>query len=264
MDKHNITRGRHITINENQTDTHKIKPTICQRDNIENAFSTGTHRRTNSITHDVKNIHFRNRPNIATYHKHDKTTMLTYNSGADGHYLSKKDRKKLGLLILRVSAKKVGVANSGACNGKYVNTLPVPQISNRAAESDTFEEFPTSLMSVGKKADNGNMSIFTKDGVTVYKEEYVMITCQRKTIIIGKRDECGRYCIPLTQYHGQCQPHRPTKEAKIKLQQANSVYGLPSKEEAIKWMYAVCGYPVKSTWIKATKAGNYIGWPMLT
>jgi hypothetical protein len=29
-------------------------------------------------------------------------------------------------------------------------------------------------------------------------------------------------------------------------------------------MHAVCGYPVKSTWLKAIKAGNYVGWPMLT
>ena len=29
-------------------------------------------------------------------------------------------------------------------------------------------------------------------------------------------------------------------------------------------MHGVCAYPVKSTWIKAIKAGNYVGWPMLT
>jgi hypothetical protein len=28
-------------------------------------------------------------------------------------------------------------------------------------------------------------------------------------------------------------------------------------------MHAVCGYPVKSAWLKAIKAGNYVGWPML-
>ncbi len=28
-------------------------------------------------------------------------------------------------------------------------------------------------------------------------------------------------------------------------------------------MHAVCGYPVKSTWLKAIKVGNYVGWPML-
>ena len=71
---------------------------------------------------------------------------------------------------MQVSAKKVGVANGGACTGKYVTTLPFPQLSKRAAESDTFKEFPTSLMSVGKTADDGNVYIFTKDAVTVYKE----------------------------------------------------------------------------------------------
>ena len=29
-------------------------------------------------------------------------------------------------------------------------------------------------------------------------------------------------------------------------------------------MHSVCGYPVKSTWLKAVKAGNYTGWPLLT
>ena len=29
-------------------------------------------------------------------------------------------------------------------------------------------------------------------------------------------------------------------------------------------MHAVCGYPVKSTWLAAIEAGNYVGWPLLT
>ncbi len=29
-------------------------------------------------------------------------------------------------------------------------------------------------------------------------------------------------------------------------------------------MHTVCGYLVKSTWLKAIKAGNYVGWLMLT
>ena len=55
------------------------------------------------------------------------------------------------------------------CNGKYFTKLPFLQLFNRAAESDTFEEFPTSLMSVGKIANDGNVYIFTKEDVTVYK-----------------------------------------------------------------------------------------------
>ena len=75
--------------------------------------------------------------------------MATYNSGADQHYLSKKDRIKVGLPILRVSAKTVGVANGGTCSGKYVTRLPFQAISDTAADADTFDEFPTSLVSVG-------------------------------------------------------------------------------------------------------------------
>ena len=29
-------------------------------------------------------------------------------------------------------------------------------------------------------------------------------------------------------------------------------------------MHVVCEYSVKSTWLKVVKAGNYIGWPLLT
>ncbi len=28
-------------------------------------------------------------------------------------------------------------------------------------------------------------------------------------------------------------------------------------------MHAICGYPVKSTWLKAIKVSNYVGWLML-
>eukprot|EP00804_Cyclotella_cryptica_P008100 CCRYP_004591-RA/>CCRYP_004591-RA protein AED:0.17 eAED:0.17 QI:0/0/0/1/0/0/4/0/815 len=111
-------------------------------------------------------------------------------------------------------------------------------------------------MSVGKVSDDGTLSIFTKDDV--------LITCKGAPILIGVRDDHGRYRIPLTQHKGTWQPRKPSKRAKQVLQQANSVYDLPSTEQAIKWMHAVCGYPVKSTWLKAIKAGNFVGWPLLT
>ena len=41
-----------------------------------------------------------------------------------------------------------------------------------AAKADTVDKFPTSLLSIGQTADDGNVSIFTKEGVSVYKEEY--------------------------------------------------------------------------------------------
>jgi hypothetical protein len=119
-------------------------------------------------------------------------------------------------------------------------------------------------MSVGKTSDNGTISVFTKAGITVSKEEDVLITCKGKPILIGMRDGRGQYQIPLMQQRGQWQPRCPSKQGWKALQQTNSVYDLPSTKQAIKWMHAVCGYPVKLTWLKAIKVGNYVGWLMLT
>jgi hypothetical protein len=118
-------------------------------------------------------------------------------------------------------------------------------------------------MSVGKTADNGTVSVFTKEGINVFKEEDMLITCKGEPILIGVRDSQGQYRIPLMQQWGQWQPRCPSKQAQKALRQANSVYDLPRTKQAIKWMHTICGYQVKSTWLKAIKAGNYVGWPML-
>ena len=179
------------------------KTTIHQIYQVGKEYSTATHKRNNRFTREGKYIQFKIKPSIATYQQRDNTPMVTYDSGADGHYLNKKERTKLGLPILKISDKKVGISNGGASNGKYVTSLPFPQLSSKAAEVDTFEEFPTMLMSVGKTSDNGNVSIFTKYGVTIHKEEDVLITCQKNPILIGKTEKQGRYRIQLTQDHRQ-------------------------------------------------------------
>ena len=51
-------------------------------------------------------------------------------------------------------------------------------------------------MGVGKTADNGEVSIFKKEGVTIYKEEDVLITCQRKPF--SSADEMN---VADTAYH---------------------------------------------------------------
>ena len=62
----------------------------------------------------------------------------------------------------------------------------------------------------------------------MYKEENVLIPCRVKPVLIGRRDEYGQYRIPLVQRQGQMQPRRPSKKAGKILQQANSIYDLPS------------------------------------
>ena len=45
---------------------------------------------------------------------------------------------------------------------------------------------------------------------------------------------------------------------------ANNVYEVPSIKAGVRFMHAVCGYPVKSTWLKAIYNNHYVGWPLLT
>ena len=44
---------------------------------------------------------------------------------------------------------------------------------------------------------------------------------------------------------------------------AFSSYDLPSVEALIRYFHAAAGFPVRDTWLKAIKAGNFTSWPGL-
>ena len=58
---------------------------------------------------------------------------------------------------------------------------------------------------------------------------------------------------------------KPKPQTGAIIRKANNVYELPSTKQAIKWMHAVCGFPFKSTRIKAMKAETQLlyasDWP---
>ena len=113
---------------------------------------------------------------------------MTYDSGADGDYFSEKDHKQAGLPIIRRSTKRVGVANGGTRTGKYVTKIPFQHLSDQAAEADTFDDFPSSLLSVGKTSDDGNMSIFTKKGITVHNEDGSALASDEHILLLVYRN----------------------------------------------------------------------------
>ena len=39
---------------------------------------------------------------------------------------------------------------------------------------------------------------------------------------------------------------------------------MPSVKALVRFLHAAAGFPVKSTWLAAIKAGNYATWPGLT
>ncbi|KAL7439594.1 hypothetical protein ACHAXM_007602 [Skeletonema potamos] len=186
-------------------------------------------------------------------------------SAADDHFVTEEDRIALNLPILGPSMKRVAVANGGIEQGKYQTILPLPNLPPEARLGDSFDSFSNSLISVGRLAGAGTTSIFTKTGVEVHKDEDVLILVSGKPLLVGKRDEHGRYKIPLLPTRdGTCAPKVPTRRTISKLSEANNVYDLPSTEQAIRWFHATLGYPVRSTWLKAIKNGHFRGWPLLT
>jgi hypothetical protein len=193
--KTNETDKKRMAINAAHTKRGTTRIGLAQRGR------NATYSLRTAFNRTIKKINKNKQVSFAT-----NPVLVTYDSGADGHYISEKDRRKAGLPILRTSKRTVGVANGGTSTAKYVTQLPFKQLSAQAQQADTFQDFPTSLMSVGKTADDGTISVFTKDGVNVFKEDDVLITCKGEPILIGVRDSHGRYRIPLMQRRGHWQP----------------------------------------------------------
>ena len=134
--------------------------------------------------HNNQQVRFAHKPTVARFHKKEESIIITYDSSSDNYYMSETDRIRLIFPISRPSHKRVAVANGGTSSGKYVTRLPFLQLYTATAEADTFEEFPSSLMNVGKTSNDGNVFIFTDEKFQVYKESDFLITCRGKPILI--------------------------------------------------------------------------------
>ncbi len=226
--KGNQTNLQRLAIDSAHVNSNKsaIGLTQCS---CNTAYSLGT-----TISQTFKKISNNNHVRFAKHNKvhlfsnTETSIMVTYDSGTDSHYISEKDHRKAGLPIIQKSTGRVGVANGGVSQAKFVTQLPFKDLSAKPKQADTFQDFPSSLMSIGKTSNNGTISIFTKNGATVHKETDVLIICKGKPILIGVGDEQGRYQIPLIQCRGQWQPQQTSKQARKCLRPANSIYDYKS------------------------------------
>jgi hypothetical protein len=88
------------------------------------AYSLGSaFNRTLKKINKNKQVRFATSNKVHKYTYNEQPIMIMYDSGADRHYISKKDQCKAGLPILRPSTQKVGVANGGTSNAKYITQL---------------------------------------------------------------------------------------------------------------------------------------------
>ena len=135
---------------------------------------------------------------IGQWFKNKVTKVFaTFDTGSDGNYITEKDRQKLQLPITGDSDKRVSVANGHVEQGKHETELPLEGLSPTAKTADSFESFHTTLISGSKVVDDGNTAILDQQGVRVFADKDVLILVQGKPIMIGTRDNMGRFKVPL-------------------------------------------------------------------
>ncbi len=91
-------------------------------------------RAVQNIRCDIQRVSFAKENRVAQYNSLDMATAITFDSGADGHYMSEHDRQKEGLPILRPSRKRVSVANGNTRKGQHVTRLPFAHLSQKSSK----------------------------------------------------------------------------------------------------------------------------------
>ena len=160
---------------------------------------------------------------------------------------------------LDTSTTKIRVVTE---NGKVATsaekaTLTIPQL---AADFPTtgyiMPTFTNTLIGIGTICDTNCTVMFKKQHV-------IVISPEGKPILQGRREKKLPHLwrFDLKPNDRGKQKYTTTNQ---KRPESHSVYDLPSIEAIVRYMHATAGFPVKSTWLKAFKNGNYESWPGLT
>jgi hypothetical protein len=123
-----ITQRRAI----NSAHVKNNKPAIgLAQCSCNTAYSLGTTiGRTLKKISSNKHIRFAKHNKVHLFDNAETPIMMTYDSGANGRYISEKqDRRKAGLPIIQKSTRRVGVANGGVSQAKFVTQLLFKDLS---------------------------------------------------------------------------------------------------------------------------------------
>ena len=117
--------------------------------------------------------------------------------------------------------------------------------------------FSQTLVGIGPICDAGFAVTFSKEDVVVHDKT-------GRDILTGWRKPTGarlwRFSL-LPKHAPTRSPSAPHQRASLT---AFSAYDLPSVEALVRWYHAAAGFPVRDTWLRAIKAGNFDSWPGLT
>ena len=92
-----------VAVNAHDLSASRKRVGAIQRGKNVGWALTATIKRAISALFAKKGVRFESKIKVRTYHDNDEPIMVTYDSGADGNYVSKDDRRKAGMPILRKS-----------------------------------------------------------------------------------------------------------------------------------------------------------------
>ncbi len=116
--KANDSNKKHLAINNIHTKCGTTSIGFAQRGRNA-AYSLGSaFNRTIKKINKNKHVSFATHNSVHQYINNGQPTMVTYDYGANRHYISKKDWRQACLPILWTLTRKVGVANGGTSKAK--------------------------------------------------------------------------------------------------------------------------------------------------
>jgi hypothetical protein len=188
----------------------------------------------------------------------NKRTTALIDSGASSIFLT--PNTPMANLRPNPPAITVGAAAGPPTTSSALCTLALPSLPSDFPNSGhVMPGFHENLVGIGPICDAKYSVLFTEDAVHILNPTGTVV-------LTGWRKDTGHRLWRMSLL--------PDKEC-VKLlsgthnvQRASlaafSAYDLPSVEALVRYFHAAAGFPVRDTWLKAIKAGNYKSWPGLT
>ncbi len=195
----------------------------------------------------------KNKPFVRT------ASTMVLDSGATSHFVRLEEK----LPTTGASQKVVMLPDGSSIQATHTTLLPFEELSLEARKADVLPRLrPNSLISVRKLADANYTTIFHPQGqgVTIHKKGSLKLRSLCTPVLQGWRDGNGLWRISRDENKPTQVSRRICKQDEAVL----SVYNLPSMSQTVRYLHAAAGFPVKDTWLKAIKNGNYETWPGLT
>ena len=118
--------------------------------------------------------------------------------------------------------------------------------------------FQENLIGIGPICDADYSVTFTKDAVSIYSPN-------GNRVLMGWREKEGPRLWRMSLLpENTSTPDTTSPNAQQSTLKAFSDNDLPIVEALIRYFHAAAGFPVRDTWLKAIKAGNFYSWPGIT